>query len=203
MHAHTSAAEWVCLVAHKVDFVWLTLTGRVLRSCISKCPPSSSVGLIWQDTMCVCTAVIFPPCFPAYLPCCWNQSPPEYSCFRSDLNVWVFVPVLTSSHRASLLSPQKDTLSLSRWFNGNTLVRLTALFAKLQIITSLWLGLYWLGTWLNPCSEYTATWLIIHEEMSRFVWANHVYNNITKKNRNLCHFKEWFHSFCMRNHGWM
>lgn len=53
--------------------------------------------------VCVCT-LIFPALVPAYLPC-------RYSCFGSDLNVWVFVPVLTRLHRASFFFQLKDVLS--------------------------------------------------------------------------------------------
>lgn len=104
--------------AHKVDVVWPSLTGRMLHreQNFLKCPPSSPVRLIWQLTVCVCVCAhtaIFPALFPAYLPCRGSQSPLTglFLSRRSDLNVWVFVPVLTRLHTASFFCQQKDVLS--------------------------------------------------------------------------------------------
>lgn len=109
--------------AHKVDVVWPSLTGRMLHRELNflKCPPSSPVRLIWQLTECVCVCVqvcvcayaIFPALFPAYLPCRGSQSPLTglFLSRWSDLNVWVFVPVLTRLHTASFFCQQKDVLS--------------------------------------------------------------------------------------------
>lgn len=54
---HTSAAERVWPVAHKVDFVWRSPSGRMLctvGSWLLNYPPSSPVGFIWQDIVSVC-----------------------------------------------------------------------------------------------------------------------------------------------------
>lgn len=143
----------VCPVVHKVDVVWpwLWLAGCYTGSWILKSPPSPPVGLIWQDTECMCRCMCmcvrvcvycdFPALFSAYLPCRWSQSPLTrlFLSHWSDLNVWVFLPVLTSLHRASFFYSQKDLLSRL----GDSMeihVSSLALFAKLQIIT-------WSFTW--------------------------------------------------------
>lgn len=118
----TSAAERVCPVEHKVDFVWHSLTGRMLcRELNFKMPAQLSCRFDLAGH-CVCVYCCdFPALFPAYLPCRWSQSPLTrlflFWEWPQCLGICSCVDQVTQS---ILFLSAERRLVPSWWFNGNT-----------------------------------------------------------------------------------
>lgn len=142
----TSAAEWVCLFAHKVDFVWPPFTGRNF-----KIPALLSC----RFDLAGCCMPVYECDFFHTLFSCWSRSPLAWILLFEEwpqcLGACPCVDQVTQS--IFFLSPERRLVP-SWWFSGKyTTLSLTALFAKPQIITwpsagstclrCFWPGLRW------------------------------------------------------------